>query len=291
MEPLGPFRPKSNEAKRGQSTSPQGQVGTPEPNFSPNLNIPKMAKKDPRTQIGQFQHMASGNHQRPPAQFQQGFPSIQGKTSPSSMYPVPKDPGMSPSPSPISKEVFSVIKSCNPWKLPEDYSRTPTTWPCRSRCNQLVSQQSKQSLLAIMQQMTQIMANVLRPPAIKTLYMTAPECFDGTQPFKVRIYIQSFQLIFHNYQANFSEDRKKALYGTSFLIGRASKWIEPYLSNLTNKDPEYLLKNLESFESQVFTLFGDPNEVIKAETELDVLRMKECGHLLLYIADFRSLAS
>ncbi|MBW0528464.1 hypothetical protein O181_068179 [Austropuccinia psidii MF-1] len=41
-----------------------------------------------------FTPMACGNHQRPPAQVQPGFPSIQGKTSTSSMYPVPKDPGM-----------------------------------------------------------------------------------------------------------------------------------------------------------------------------------------------------
>ncbi|MBW0472734.1 hypothetical protein O181_012449 [Austropuccinia psidii MF-1] len=34
--------------------------------------------------------------------------------------------------SPILKEVFSIIQSCTPWRLPEDHSRTPTTWPCRS---------------------------------------------------------------------------------------------------------------------------------------------------------------
>ncbi|MBW0464863.1 hypothetical protein O181_004578 [Austropuccinia psidii MF-1] len=38
----------------------------------------------------------------------------------------------SPDPSPISNEVFSVIQSFNPWQLPADQSRTPTTWPCRS---------------------------------------------------------------------------------------------------------------------------------------------------------------
>ncbi|MBW0578565.1 hypothetical protein O181_118280 [Austropuccinia psidii MF-1] len=35
----------------------------------------------------------------------------------------------------------------------------------------------------------------------------------------------------------------------------------------------------------------DPNEVRKAEQELDNLRMKESGHVSLYIADFRSLIS
>ncbi|MBW0534671.1 hypothetical protein O181_074386 [Austropuccinia psidii MF-1] len=95
-----------------------------------------------------------------------------------------------------------------------------------------------------MQQMTQIMANLQaassseasRPPALKTPSMKAPECFDGTQPFKVRCFIQSCQFLFHNDLANFSPDRKKVLYATSFLIGRAEKWIEPHLSNLTNQD-------------------------------------------------------
>ncbi|MBW0477765.1 hypothetical protein O181_017480 [Austropuccinia psidii MF-1] len=126
-----------------------------------------------------------------------------------------------------------------------------------------VSHQSEQSLLDIMQQMTQIMANLqeasssdsTRPPAFKTPSMKAPECFDGTQPSK------------------------------------AAKLIEPYLSNLTNQDPNYLPNSSNLSESQLFTLFGDPNEVGKVEAELDSFRMKEGGHVSLYIADFRSLVS
>ncbi|MBW0590246.1 hypothetical protein O181_129961 [Austropuccinia psidii MF-1] len=121
--------------------------------------------------------------------------------------------------------------------------------------------------------------------------MKAPECFDGTQPLKVRSFIQPCQLIFHNDPEKFPQDRKKFPYATSFLIDRASKWIELYLSNLTIKDPNYLLKSWKLFESQLFTLFGDPNEIRKSEAELDSLRMKEGGHVSLYIADFRSLVS
>ncbi|MBW0550071.1 hypothetical protein O181_089786 [Austropuccinia psidii MF-1] len=129
------------------------------------------------------------------------------------------------------------------------------------------------------------------PPAFKTPSMKAPECFDGTQSFKVRSFIQPCQLIFHNDQENSSQDRKKVLYSTLFLIGRAAKFIEPYLSNLTNKYLNYLLNSWKLFESQLFTLFGDQNEIRKAEEELDSLRMKEGGDLSLYIADFRSLVS
>ncbi|MBW0486047.1 hypothetical protein O181_025762 [Austropuccinia psidii MF-1] len=148
-----------------------------------------------------------------------------------------------------------------------------------------------------MQKMTQIMVNLQatvssdssRPPAFKNPSMKAPECFNWTQPFKVRSFIHSCQLMFHNDPEIFSQERKKALYATSFLIGRAEKWIEPYLSNLTNQDPNYLLNSWMLFESQLFTLFGDPNEVRKAKAELDSLRMEEGGDVFLYIADFRSL--
>ncbi|MBW0582394.1 hypothetical protein O181_122109 [Austropuccinia psidii MF-1] len=150
-----------------------------------------------------------------------------------------------------------------------------------------------------MQKMTQIMANLQaassseasRPPAFKTPSMKAPECFDGTQPFKVRSFIQYCKLIFHNDLANFSQDRKKVLYATSFLIGRDSKWIEPYLSNLTNQDPSYLLNYWKLFEFKLYALFGDPNEVRKSKAKMDSLRMKEGGHVSLYISDFRSIFS
>ncbi|MBW0562544.1 hypothetical protein O181_102259 [Austropuccinia psidii MF-1] len=164
-----------------------------------------------------------------------------------------------------------------PVKAPQGNGR-----PTLAQSYQPVSHESESSLLAIMQQMTQIMANLQeasssessRPPAFKNQSMKAPECLDGTQPFKVRSFIQSCQLIFHNNPSNFSQDRKKVIYSTSFLIGRAAKWIEPYLSNLTNQDPSYLLNSWKLFESQCFTLLGDPNEVRKAEGELDSLRIK-----------------
>ncbi|MBW0489688.1 hypothetical protein O181_029403 [Austropuccinia psidii MF-1] len=108
-----------------------------------------------------------------------------------------------------------------------------TRGPTLAQSDQPVPHQTEPSFLAIMQQMTQIMANlqaaasseVSRPPAFKTPSMKAPEYFDGTQPFKVRSCIQSCQLIFHNDLANFSQDRNKVLYATSILVCRDSKWI------------------------------------------------------------------
>ncbi|MBW0508528.1 hypothetical protein O181_048243 [Austropuccinia psidii MF-1] len=150
-----------------------------------------------------------------------------------------------------------------------------------------------------MHQITKIMANIQeassfeesRPPAFNTPPMKAPEVFDRTHPFKVRTFIQSFQLIFHNDLEGFSQDRKKVLYTTSFLIGRAAKWIEPYLSDLYNQDPNYLLNSWTLLEYKLFTLFGDPKKIRKAEAGLDSLRMKEGGHVFLHISNFRSLVS
>ncbi|MBW0474743.1 hypothetical protein O181_014458 [Austropuccinia psidii MF-1] len=45
------------------------------------------------------------------------------------------------------------------------------------------------------------------------------------------------------------------------------------------------------FETQLFNLFGDPNEVRRAEKVLDNLRMKEIGNTSLYIAYLISLMS
>ncbi|MBW0572477.1 hypothetical protein O181_112192 [Austropuccinia psidii MF-1] len=106
-----------------------------------------------------------------------------------------------------------------------------TGGPNLAQSNQLFSHQYESSLLAIMQKVTQIMANLQeasssdssRLPAFNTPSMKAPECFDGTQPFKVRSFIQYCQFIFHNDLANFSQYENKVLYATLFLIGRAAK--------------------------------------------------------------------
>ncbi|MBW0564164.1 hypothetical protein O181_103879 [Austropuccinia psidii MF-1] len=164
--------------------------------------------------------------------------------------------------------------------------------------NQPLVSKNEPSLLKMMEQMTQFMGQLTqavtprdnsKAPAFKTPSMKAPDSFDGTQAHKLRGFIQSCQLNFHNDPANFFSDRKKVLDSTSFPTGRAGKWIEPYLSNIFNEDTSYLLNNWQLFETKLFTLFGDPNEVREAEQELDNLRMKESGHVSLYIDDFRSL--
>ncbi|MBW0523163.1 hypothetical protein O181_062878 [Austropuccinia psidii MF-1] len=172
--------------------------------------------------------------------------------------------------------------------------------PNLAHSNQPLVSQAEPNFLKMKEQMTQFMVQVtqavaprdiLKAPEFKTTSMKAPDSFDVTKAYKLRGFIQSCQLIFHNDPANFFSDRKKVLYSASFLTGRAEKWIEPYLSNIPNEYPSYLLNNWQLFEAQLLTLFGDTNEVRKAEQELDNLRMKGSGQVSLYIADFRSLIS
>ncbi|MBW0555994.1 hypothetical protein O181_095709 [Austropuccinia psidii MF-1] len=175
-------------------------------------------------------------------------------------------------------------------EVPQGSNLSPTNQP-------LVSQ-SDPSLLKIMEQMATILGQLSqaaaprensKAPEFKTPSMKAPDSFDGTQAHKLRGLIKSCQLIFHNDPANFFSDTKKVLYSTSFLTGRAGKWIEPYLYNISNADPSYLLNNWQLFETELFTLFCDPKEVRQAEQELDNFRRKGSGHVSFYIADFRSL--
>ncbi|MBW0517287.1 hypothetical protein O181_057002 [Austropuccinia psidii MF-1] len=98
MAPLGPSWPKSNETKRGQGGSPlapKPQVGPPEPVLRPKHNQPKMAKNHLRSPIG---HKAVHGLWKPPevtsSAQNKDSPPVQGKTSPSSMHPVLKDPGV-----------------------------------------------------------------------------------------------------------------------------------------------------------------------------------------------------
>ncbi|MBW0522849.1 hypothetical protein O181_062564 [Austropuccinia psidii MF-1] len=172
--------------------------------------------------------------------------------------------------------------------------------PNLAHSNQTLVSQAEPNFLKMMKQMTQFMGQLTQAiaprdtsnaPDFKTPSIKAPDSFDGTKAYKLGGFIQSCQLIFHNDPGNFFSDRKKVLYSTSFLTGRAGKWIEPYLSNISNEEPSYLLNNWQLFETQLFTLFCDCNEIRKAEQELHNLRMKGSGQASLYITDFTSFMS
>ncbi|MBW0488393.1 hypothetical protein O181_028108 [Austropuccinia psidii MF-1] len=125
-------------------------------------------------------------------------------------------------------------------EVADDFSNAPEV-PQGSNLalsSQHLVSQTEPSLRKMMEKMTLFMVQLTqevtprdnyKAPAFKSPPMKAPDSFDGTQSHKLRQFIQSFQLIFHNDPENFFSDRKKVLYSTSFLTGRAGKWIEPYL--------------------------------------------------------------
>ncbi|MBW0483947.1 hypothetical protein O181_023662 [Austropuccinia psidii MF-1] len=125
-----------------------------------------------------------------------------------------------------------------------------------------------------MQQIIKTMANLQsssssgdpRTPAVKNPYMKAPECFHGTQNFKVRSFIQSCKLIFENDQENFPKDRKKVPYSTLFLIGKASKVLNPSF-------PISPIKTKNTFS--ITGSFMNPNYSPYLETQMKLERLKQ----------------
>ncbi|MBW0571284.1 hypothetical protein O181_110999 [Austropuccinia psidii MF-1] len=104
--------------------------------------------------------------------------------------------------------------------------------------NQALVSQADPNFLKMMEQMTKFMGQLTqsvaprdtsRAPEFKTPSIKAPDSFDGTKAYKLRGFIQYYQLIFHNDPERFFSESKKVLYSTSFLTGRAGKWIETYL--------------------------------------------------------------
>ncbi|MBW0518918.1 hypothetical protein O181_058633 [Austropuccinia psidii MF-1] len=166
--------------------------------------------------------------------------------------------------------------------------------------NQPLVSKDEPNFFKIIEKMTKFMGQLTkavsprdyyRAPAFKNLSIKAPDSFYGSKAHKLTRFMTSCQSIFHNDPANLFSENKKVLHSTFFLTHRAGILVEPYFSNISNEDPSYLLNNWRLFETQLFTLLGDPNEVRKTEQELENLRMKESGHVAFYIADFRSLIS
>ncbi|MBW0574172.1 hypothetical protein O181_113887 [Austropuccinia psidii MF-1] len=98
--------------------------------------------------------------------------------------------------------------------------------------NQPLVCQAEPNFLKMIEQMTQFMGQLTqavtpretsKAQALKTPSIRAPESFDGTKDYKLRGFIQSCQLIFHNHPENYFSDRKKVLYSTFFHTGRAGK--------------------------------------------------------------------
>ncbi|MBW0497609.1 hypothetical protein O181_037324 [Austropuccinia psidii MF-1] len=84
-----------------------------------------------------------------------------------------------------------------------------------------------------------------------------------------------------------SEEAKLATALEGVPEASDAKTLDHYNQPLVSQaEPNFL-----NMIKQMTRFMGDPNEVRKAEQELDNLRMKESGHVSLYIAEFRILMS
>ncbi|MBW0512221.1 hypothetical protein O181_051936 [Austropuccinia psidii MF-1] len=140
----GTIRPLLAQIPGGSSSAPKSKWAHLS-QFWPQIPInPEMAKRPSGPKMGIIQSMASGNHQRPPAQLQARITPGSGKDFLPSMHPILKDPGVVhiwynialctifsqksngdifgtklgdfesiPNPSPISKEVSPATPSGN----------------------------------------------------------------------------------------------------------------------------------------------------------------------------------
>ncbi|KAI9601156.1 hypothetical protein H4Q26_000960 [Puccinia striiformis f. sp. tritici PST-130] len=127
-------------------------------------------------------------------------------------------------------------------------------------------------------------------PAFRTPEMKKPDSFDGSSPAKLRNYLQQCKLIFRNDIDSFSSDLKKTLYAAAFLTGKAFEWVQPYLEVIDDPPPNYMMNSWLMFESQLVTLYGDPNELRATEYKLDSLTMKDGDHASNYISILDLLA-
>ncbi|MBW0480176.1 hypothetical protein O181_019891 [Austropuccinia psidii MF-1] len=109
----------------------------------------------------------------------------------------------------------------NEAKYSFEYASKASEAPNPTFYNQPLVSQAEPSFLRMMEQMTHFMGQLTqklalresyRVQASKTLSMKKPDSFDSNQSHKFEGFIQSCQLIFHNYPENVFWDRKKVFY-------------------------------------------------------------------------------
>ncbi|KAI9601734.1 hypothetical protein KEM48_000837 [Puccinia striiformis f. sp. tritici PST-130] len=185
------------------------------------------------------------------------------------------------------QEVVDSIRSGQTTPVPESSVPLTAETPSNATLGEVLRQ-----LAMVATQL--VSASSLAPPrpcpAFRTPEMKKPDSFDGSSPAKLRNYLQQCKLIFRNDVDSFSSDLKKTLYAAAFLTGKAFEWVQPYLEVIDDPPPDYMMNSWLMFESQLVTLYGDPNELRATEYKLDSLTMKDGDHASNYISILDLLA-
>src|SRR3984885_4076910 len=125
-----------------------------------------------------------------------------------------------------------------------------------------------------------------RPEKVK---VREPDTFDGADPQKLRDFLISCNLHFHDRPHVFSSDEKKILFILSYLKGAAINWFEPGLMDPTNST--HWMWDFPIFINELEANFGPHNPVGDAEKALNELSMKENSRIVKYNVEFWKLAS
>ncbi|KAI9611650.1 hypothetical protein H4Q26_008605 [Puccinia striiformis f. sp. tritici PST-130] len=185
------------------------------------------------------------------------------------------------------QEVVDSIRSGQTTPVPESSVPLTAETPSNATLGEVLRQ-----LAMVATQL--VSASSLAPPrprpAFRTPEMKKPNSFDGSSPAKLHNYLQQCKLIFRNDIDSFSSDPKKTLYAAAFLTGKAFEWVQPYLKVIDDPPPNYMMNSWLMFESQLVTLYGDPNELRATEYKLDSLTMKDGDHASNYISILDLLA-
>ena len=90
------------------------------------------------------------------------------------------------------------------------------------------------------------------------------------------------------------KEKDKATLASSYLRGKAAKWIKPALTkylkgdNIEGDDVDQLFEEFDNFQERIKSVFGPVNEVSKAKQELQTLRQTHSADD--YTATFQSYA-
>ena len=253
-----------------------------------------MQRTPPRTRSqGPAQHPLDPDidrRRRTPADLRSSLEPVPGSTTRHRQQPIDPMSQIPDSPSPSRGRSNSTRRQASRLGEPAE-SESASETSRQGESNQPASKQEDDPSELLLKLLQAVGKGGSGNGKFRTPGMKPPDKFDGEASSKLRGFLQSCKILFSNDPSTFSSNRQKVLYAASYLSGRAAQWFEPYLDLLDNRNPTCILNNWDRFEQQLFTLFGDPNEVRNAEFELNSLSMKENGKASTYIAQFRALQS
>ncbi|KAF8629583.1 hypothetical protein AX17_005619 [Amanita inopinata Kibby_2008] len=126
----------------------------------------------------------------------------------------------------------------------------------------------------------------LRPSSVK---ICMPDTFDSASPQKLREFLVSCNLVFHDRPDAFEDDSRRIRFIISYLKGAALDWFEPAL--MDPSESAHWMWDFEAFILELEDNFSLHNPAGDAETALTNLSMKDSHHITKYVVEFNKLAA